>query len=35
MTLIFHQIAKDVRAVRWPLALWLAVLLIDGLFRGL
>jgi len=35
MNLILHQIVKDLRAQRWPLALWLAVLLIDGLFRGL
>lgn len=35
MTLILHQIAKDLRAVRWPLALWLVVLIADGLVLGL
>jgi hypothetical protein len=35
MNLIVHQIAKDLRAVRWPLALWLAVLLGDGLVLAL
>jgi len=35
MSLILHQIAKDLRAVRWPLALWLVVLIADGLVLGL
>ena len=33
--LVLHQATTDLRAVRWPLALWLVVLLADGLVLGL
>ena len=35
MNLILHQIARDLRAQRGPLALWLALILAAGLFEGL
>jgi len=35
MKLILHHALKDVRSLRWPLALWLTVLLVDVLVQGL
>jgi hypothetical protein len=35
MKLVLHQVMNDLRAVRWPLALWLVVLIADGLALGL